>query len=506
VKFNLGTLLTRRAQYDPGKPAVISEGQIYSFRELNERCNRWANSLVDLGLKKGDRVGILLPNRNEFLEALFGIVKIGGVVVPLSSRLAPPEIMHAFKDCGIHSLIFDIDLSEIVETMKGGIEVSEYIAVGSETPGWTKDITFVDRHQSSEPLVEAGGEDPAVILYTSGTTGRPKGVVRHHASYLWVSMGLTSTLEFRRVIALAVPLYYGWGLNFAVTAVHRGDTAVLLKAFDARRVLHLIRDENVDTLLAVGTMLERMTHVPHFDEYLSSLHTIETTETLPPQLREKYSRQMIRRTYGLAETGFVSVATASDLLKRPDSEGFPLLCTEVRIVGRNGVVVPNGEIGEIVVKSPTMMREYWADAEATRQVVRDGWFHTGDLGRLDEYGRLYLVGRIKDAIRSGGELVSPGVVEKALYQHPNILEAVVIGRPDPVWGERVCAIVRPKMGAPVTAKDIIASCQEKLAHFEVPKEIILTDEALPRDPLSGKLIRKVLQDRFNLKASASRAD
>jgi len=441
-------------------------------------------------------VGIMLPNRNEFLEALFGIVKIGGVVVPLNCRRAPAELQYICEDCGITSLIFDADFNQTVNAMKRGLDVNECVAVGSQVPVWAKDITFIDRYAGSEPVLRASGDDPAVILYTSGTTGHPKGVVRQHSSYLWISMGFISTLESRRIIALVVPLYQGWGFNFAITAVHRGDTVVLLKAFDPNRVLEVIRDEKVDTMLAVPAMLQRMAQVPHFDEYLTSLNTLEMFEILSPQLREKYSRQTIRRTYGLTETGFITVATISDLLKKPDSEGFPLLCTEVGIVDGNGLDLPSGEVGEIVVKGPTLMKEYWGKPEATKQVFRDGWFHTGDLGRFDECGRLYIAGRIKEVIKSGGEIISPAEVERVLHQHPNILEAGVIGRPDSVWGERVCAVIRLRDGTSLSPEDIRTFCQDKLARFESPKEIIFTTEALPHDPYSGKLLRNVLRERL----------
>jgi fatty-acyl-CoA synthase len=498
-QFNVGTLLTRQAQRHPDKSALVFEGRTFSFREFNQRSNKWANAFVDLGLRKGQRVGILLPNRNEFLETFFGLTKIGTIPVLLNSRLTPSELEYICKDSAISSLIFDGEFSQKVETMKPMLEVDEYVGVGSQIPSWTKDAGLIGRYDDGEPELAAAGDDPAVILYTSGTTGHPKGVVRNHSSYLWLSREFMATLDSRhRRVLVVVPLSYGWGLNFAITAVDRGDTLVLMKAFNALDVLEVIREEKVDTLLAVRPMLHRMALVPNFETYLSSLRTLETTEPIPPQLREKYLRQgiMMRRSYGLAEMGFVTLATGSDILKKPESEGFPLSCVEMRVVSENGVDLPAGEIGEIIVRSPAGMNGYWNNPEATEKVIRDGWFHTGDLGKLDEDGCVYIAGRIKDVIMSGGEIVSPSEVEKVLHQHPKILEAAVIGLADTVWGEKVCAIIRPKGNSSLTPGDVIAFCHGKLAHFMIPKEVVLTNAPLPYDALSGKLLRKELRERL----------
>jgi fatty-acyl-CoA synthase len=502
MNSNLSTFLMRRAQREPEKPALVFEGRTFSFGEFNQRSNRWASAFSDLGTKKGDRVAMLLANRNEFLEAFFGLAKIGAVLVPLNWRLTLSDLEHICEHSGAKRLIFGTEFSQTVETMKSGLDISDYIGVGLHTPSWAKDVEFIARHAHSEPKSVGAGNDPAAILYSSATTGDPKGVVRDHLSFLWLSVGLMACPDFRfqgRSLVI-VPLYHGWGINFAVTAVNAGCTTVLMKAFDALHALETIREQEVDTFLAVPKMLREMSLVPNFETYLSSLRTIETLEALPTQLLEIYACVgiTVRHGYGLTEAGYVTMPTIdSDAVKKPNSDGLPLFFAQVRVADEDGVDLPLGEVGEILVKSPTMMKEYWANPVATKEAIRDGWLHTGDLGKLDRDGCLYVVGRMKDVIRSGGENIYPAEVEKVLSQHPNILDVAAIGQPDTLWGERLCAIVRPREGASLTVEDIIAFCQGKLAHYKIPRELILTNAPLPRDPNGSKLTRKGLRARVS---------
>ena len=510
MNFNVGTFLTKRAQRNPSKPAIISESSAFSFRELNERSNRWADAFGDSHLKKGERVGILLQNRNEFLEAFFGLAKIGAVLVPLNWRLAPPELEYICGDSGLTRLIFSIEFRETIETIKSGLGVQDYIGVGSQTPSWVKDSEFVSKYGCAEPKLAGGGYDPAAILYTSGTTehstGHPLGVVRDHLSFLWLSTGLVATLDFRPEdrILVVPPLCYGWGLNCVINAVHMGCTTILMRTFDALQVLKTIQEQKVDTFLAVPKMLQQMTLVPNFEKYLGGLRTLETSEGVPRQLLEKSMPRsiIVRSGYGLTEAGYVTITSGPDIVEKPDSVGHPLFCTEVRVVNEDRFDLPPGEVGEILVKGPAVTKEYWANPEATEEAIRDGWLHTGDLGKLDEDGHVYVIGRIKDIIRSGGESVSPMEVENVLYQHPKVLEVGVLGQPDMVWGERVCAIVKPREGASLTLEDVVAFCHGKLAHFKIPKEVILTNAPLLRNP-NGKLLRKGLRERLHLDGNDS---
>jgi acyl-CoA synthetase (AMP-forming)/AMP-acid ligase II len=299
---------------------------------------------------------------------------------------------------------------------------------------------------------------------------------------------------------VVVPLYHGWGLNFSITAVDRGSKIVLMRKFNPLGVLKIIKEEKIDTFLAVPPMLQRMAWVPGFESYLVGLRTIETYETFPPGLREEYVRQgaTIRRTYGLVETGYVTMGSGLEASGKSESDGCPLFCTKVRIIDDDGIELSAGEVGEITVRSPSLMKEYWGRPEATAETFKDGWLHTGDLGRLDEDGYLYMIGRKKDIIVSGGEVIAPAEVERVLRQNPKILEVAIVGRPDSVWGEKVCAVVRPAEGARIGVEELAAFCQGKLATFQIPKEVIITNEPLPYDMTSGKLVRRVLRERLSL--------
>jgi len=506
MDFNVSMFLTKRAQRNPHKPGLIFEGWPLSFREFNERSNSWANAFSDFGLEKGDRVGMLLTNQNEFLEVFFGLAKIGAVLVPLNVRLAPPELESICNVSGLKSLVFDTEFIQTVETIRSEIDINDYVGVGSHAPNWAKDEEFIERLPHNEPKLAGAGNDPAVILYTSGTTGHPKGVVRDHLSFLWLAAGLTATLDYpsEERALVAVPLCHGWGLNFAVTAVHRGGTTVLMKAFDALHALETIRKEKVEAFLVVPRMLQQIALVPNFETYLSGLRMLETSQDLPSQLLDKWldKGMVIRRGYGLTEAGYVTIVGGSDAVKKPGSEGLPIFCAEVRIVDEEGVDLPSGEIGEILVKGPTVMKEYWADPEATKQAIRDSWLHTGDLGKLGEDGFLYIIDRAKDLIKSGGESIYSAEIEKVLIQHPKILDVAVIGQTDVVWGEKVCAIVQPREGASLTVEDVAAFCHGKVASFKIPKEVILMNTPLPHDS-SGKLLRKVLRQQLKVDGNTS---
>jgi len=476
----------------------VFEGASLSFSELNERSNRWANSFNDLGLNKGERVGILMLNRSEFLEAFFGLAKIGAILVPLNVRLAPPELEAVCRGSAMRSLIFDTDFTQVVETIQPNLHVRDYVSIGKDSPGWAKNEDFIGQYADDEPKIVGGGNDPAVILYTSGTSGYPCSVVRDHLSFLWLSAGLMATSDYpsEERALVSVPLYHGWGLNFVVTAVHRGGTTILMSAFEALHALETIRQEKVSAMLVVPRMLQQLELVPSFETYLNSLRTLETFQALPREL-EKWLKQgiTVRHGYGLTEAGYVTITSSADAAN-PNSEGQPLFCTEVRIVNDDGADAPPGEVGEILVKGPTVMKEYWGDREATYQAIMGGWLHTGDLGKLGEDDLLYVAGRKKDLIKSGGESIYPAEVEKVLSLHREVLDVAVVGRRDAVWGERVCAIIRFKEGTSVTLKDMVAFCDGKIAPYKMPKELILTKTPLPRDS-NGKLLRSVLRDRLN---------
>jgi fatty-acyl-CoA synthase len=500
MQFNVGMLLTRRSRLEPDKIGLAFEGQSLTYRELNERCNRWAHAFTDLGVRKGDRVGILLKNCNEFLEAYFGLAKIGSIIVPLNWRLTPPELEYMCKDSGLRVLICGAEFSQPLETIRPKLEIQHYLSVGVTGPPWAKDSSFVSQFPTTEPKLATTGEDPALILYTAGTTGYPKGTVRPHESLFWFSAELLLAADMRSEdrIFTALPLFHGPGLIFAGMAnVHKGCTTVLMKDPDPLKMLETIQKETINGCVIVPTMLQRMTQVPYFETYLKMVRWVLSVQTVPVPLMRTYTALgvKVQQTYGSTEAGWGTFIGPEQSARKPGSAGLPFFHTEIRIVNEEGVDVIRGDVGEILVKGPDVMKEYWNNPQATKEAIRDGWCYTGDLGRLDEDGYLYILDRKTDMIKSGGEKVYPIEVENVLHAHPKIAEVAVIGQSDEVWGEKVCALVRLKEGEILLPEELIDFCEGKLARYKIPKRVVMREQPLPRNA-AGKVLKRVLREEY----------
>jgi len=501
MEFNVGTLLTKRAQLEPEKPGLLFQEKAFSYREFNERSNRWAHAFADLGVKKGDRVGLLLMNCNEFLEAYFGLAKMGVVLVLLNWRLAPPELEYICKDSGLKNLIYGEEFTQAVEAIKPRLKVKNYVCVGQQAPSWAKEASFITQYSATEPKLAGGGDDPAVIMYTSGTTGRPKGAVLTHNNFFWASTTILATLDFRlgdRVLVV-MPLFHIGALIFSISDVHKGCTTVLMKAFEPLKMLETIQKERIDAFLAVPTMLHLMAQVPNFAQYMSGVRwLLSGAAPVPVPLIQTYMQHgiKIQQVYGLTETtGPAAAINPEKAIEKAGSTGLPFFHNEIRVVDEKGADVATGQVGEVLVKAPHVMKKYWKNPQATAETIKEGWLYTGDLARVDEEGYIYIVDRKKDMIISGGENIYPAEVENVLYAHPKIMEVAVIGQSDETWGEAVCAVVRPKAGETLTAEEVIDFCQGKLARYKIPKRVIFTDQPLPRNP-AGKVLKRVLREQL----------
>jgi fatty-acyl-CoA synthase len=434
----------------------------------------------------------LLSNCNEFLEAYFGLAKIGAVIVPLNPRLTSQELEYICRDSGIKGLIFGVDYAHVAQAIKS--RINGLVSVGPGEPAWAKNCEFVAQHPPTEPKPVGGGDETAVLLYSAGTMGGPKGVPTTHQALLWWLAGLMMNLDFRpegRVLVV-VPVYHGIGLNFALASVFKGCTTILMNAFDPVKVLETIRDEKIDMLPAVPTILEGMSQAPNFETYFRSVHTVVTGGSpLSARLLQTFMRQGIKvhNFYGQTEAGNIGFSDGSQ-----KASIVPLFYDETRVVdGSNDVA--RGDLGEILVRGPTLMKGYWNNAEASHKVIKDGWLHTGDIGRIDENGCILIIGRKDDMIISGSEHVHPTEIENLLCSNSKIAEAAVFGQPDKVWGEMVCAVVRPKEGEAITAKEVTEFCDGKVARFKIPKRVIVTNEPLPRNA-AGKVLRRTLREQL----------
>jgi O-succinylbenzoate-CoA ligase len=514
MQNNLGLILTKRAFLSPDREAYVDSHQDLrlTFRELNQRSNRLANALLDAGLEKGERVGLLLMNSAEFMEAYFALAKVGAVVVPLNWRLVPDELEFILKDSGTVRLIFGDEFLDTVTELKirgDRTDVAQWLQVGEGvTAGFAASYsTFRDRGSDQEPVrsrdvpgVHAADEDMLYIMYTSGTTGLPKGVVHTHRSALWAIYTIAATTHYHeadRYLA-ALPMFHVGALTPLAVNVYGGATSVVMRSFDPLLAWQLIERERITTGLAVPAMLNFMLQVENFQRFdVGSLRWIMTgAAPVPVALTQRYAELGIGilQVYGLTEScGPACLMDSQNALRKPDSTGKAFFHTEIRIVSESGEDCAPGEAGEVLVRGAHVMREYWNRPEATAETLRDGWLHTGDIAVMDDEGFVAIQDRLKDMIISGGETVYPAEIEGVLMTHPQIIEAAVIGQPSATWGESPLAIVVRKDPA-LTAADVIEFCRGRLAGYKRPRAVEFIEQ-IPRNP-SGKILKRLLRERY----------
>ena len=508
MQNNLGLLLTKRAFLSPGKEAYVDShsGLRLTFAELNDRSNRIANAFAAAGVQKGERVGLLLMNSAEFMEAYFGLAKIGAVVVPLNWRLVADELEFILKNSGTKRLIFGEEFVEPVADLYGRgdkTDIGQWLQVegGTEVAWFAESYqAFRDAGATAEPPVGAVDDDMLYIMYTSGTTGLPKGVVHTHNTSIWAILTIAVNCHYRedeRFLG-ALPMFHVGALTPCAVNVYQGATSVVMRSFEPLLAWQLLEREKVTIGLMVPAMLNFMLQVPEFERFdHSSLRWIMTgAAPVPVALTKRYMELGIgvRQVYGLTEScGPACLMDAEDSLRKPDSTGRSFFHTSVRVVNERGQDCAPGEAGEVVVAGAHIMREYWNQPQATAETIVDGWLHTGDVAVMDEEGFVSIQDRIKDMIISGGENVYPAEIEKVLEAHPEVVEAAVIGQPSETWGESPLAIV-VRSSDTIGESDVMDYCQGRLARFKQPKGVVFTDE-IPRNP-SGKILKRILRKRY----------
>jgi O-succinylbenzoate-CoA ligase len=507
MRNNLGLFLAKRACLSSTVEALVEveRGRRFTYPELNARCNRIAHALLARGVEKGDRVAFLLMNGAEYLESYFALAKIGAVMVPLNWRLTPAELEFIVNDSGSSILVYDTEFDAAVADLRGrDTSVRSWIRVGDDEsrPDWAIDYDLACSDASqAEPEIRASDDDMLFIMYTSGTTGRPKGVVHTHGTMIAASLTINMTADLRdrdRYLEI-LPLFHVGALTPATGCIHRGGTLVVMRAFDPDRVFGAIVEEEVTVGLAVPAMLQFMWVSPEREKHdLSRLRWLLCgAAPVPVPLIEKYASIgiEIHQVYGLTESGGPAcVIGSADALAKAGSTGPAFFHTEVRVVAEDGREVEPGQVGEVIIRGAHLMKEYWERPEATAETLRNGWLYSGDLGTVDEDGFVYIHDRKKDMIISGGENVYPAEIESVLTGHPQIKEAAVIGLPSEKWGESVAAIVVLKDGESSSVEGILDFCQGKLARFKQPKTVEFVDE-IPRNP-TGKILKRLLRERF----------
>jgi fatty-acyl-CoA synthase len=502
----IGDWLRHHARHRAAHPAIIFNEKSYSYLEFNTRINQTASALSGLGVKKGDRVALLLLNSNAFLETLFACAKLGAIAVPINFRLSPAEINFILNDAGAEILLYHPVFKELFEPVRMETAVRHAIAVTAAGEDTGSDLNYEDllrENDATEPDAEVMQHDPLMMMYTSGTTGRPKGALISHGNASWnaIHSMLSDMAVLRSDIVLTVaPLFHIGGLAVnTLSALYIGATLILQSQFDPPEVLRTIEREGVHTLFLVPAMWQALTLVPDFDSYkLNNLRSlISGGAPCPIPVIEFFQKRGLRfyEGFGMTETcAGVCILGNEDAVRKNGSVGKPLMHEEMRIVDETGNDVRPGETGELVLRGPNIFLEYWNRPDATEEVFQGGWFHTGDLARQDEEGFYYIVDRKKDMLISGGENVYPTEVEQVLYRHPKVQEVAVIGAPDETWGEVPMALVVPRPGERLTLEELEAFCRDKLARFKTPKHLVELEE-MPRTA-TGKILKRELRKQF----------
>jgi long-chain acyl-CoA synthetase len=509
MSFNLAVMLRESANADPDKPlAHLSVGDTdltFTYAQADEISGRIATSLLGLGLERGDKVGVQLPNLPQFLFTYFGILKAGLVMVPLNPLLKGPEITYHLQDSDAKVLVtFELFADE---AYKGAQQVEGVTTFVVNTPGNDQrpegtrhydELYFAD---DTREIAPTSSDDTAVLLYTSGTTGTPKGAELTHFQ-LFMNCTVAGELfgfEDDDIGVAVLPLFHVFGLSSVLnTAVRFGGTIVLLPRFELEPVVDAIEKYRCTIFSGVPTMYFGLLQLDTTGRDLSSLRVgISGGAAIPGEVikafEEKFPGVVILEGYGLSESASTTTFNVSARHRKVLSIGTPIWGVEVKVVDDADKELPPGEehVGEIVIRGHNIMKGYYNKPEATAEAFRNGWFHTGDLAYRDDDGYLFIVDRKKDLVIRGGYNVYPREVEEVLYAHPAIAEAAVIGKPDEKFGEEVVAIVALKPGATATPEDVIAYCKERVAAYKYPREVRIVDD-LPKGP-TGKILKKELR-------------
>ncbi len=491
---NLASIVTASAARDAAAPAVRLGGQTLTYGELDDRSARLAALLRERGMEPGDRVGVMLPNVLEFPIVYYGVLRAGGIVVPMNVLLKRREIAFYLEDSGAKLLFAWHDF--LAEARDGAADAgAELIAVEPEELAAT-----LDGLEPAPEVVDTDAEDTAVILYTSGTTGKPKGAELSHRNLDQNSEIVSRTtclVGAGDVVLGALPLFHSFGQTVAMNgSLRRGACLTLVPKFDPGEALATIDRDGVTHFYGVPTMFGAMLHHPERESFDASSLRICITggASMPVEIlrgfEEAFGAELLEG-YGLSETSPTASSGHPGQLRKPGSIGTPLEQVEMRIVDEQDREVPTGEVGEIVIRGHNIMKGYWERPDATAEVMRGGWFHSGDMGRVDEDGYFYVVDRKKDMIIRGGYNVYPREVEEVLYEHPEIREAAVVGVPHPEWGEEVGAAVVLQPGSELTPEEISAWVRERIAAYKYPRVVWFLEE-LPKGP-TGKIVKREIE-------------
>lgn len=502
--MNLSRVIEHHSGRYPDRIAVEYEGEVVTYRSLLERIRTTAGALRLAGVDPGDVVGVLVYNCADFIDLMFATAHVGAVFMPLNWRLAGSELAYIVNHAGTKLLVSEFELEPVVGPVLRDLDVTRFVRLGPEQDARWNGLDQL--RAAADPIVsaaEVSGGDIHRLMYTSGTTGRPKGVMITYDNVYWKNIAQVLELgivgDDRGLVT--GPLYHVGALDLIATnMLYGGASTYILRKFGTTAVLDAIEGHRITSLWLAPVMLRLLLEEPSIgDRDLNSVRlVIDGGEKMPLPLIEKllaaFPNAWFADAWGLTETvGGDTFLDKGHTRAKLGSVGKPVLHVDIRVVDDQDRPLPAGEPGEIVVRGPKVCKGYWRDPEATEHAMRGGWLHTGDIGVIDDDGYLFIVDRLKDMIISGGENVASSEVERVVSEHQAVLEVAVVGRPDPDWGEVPVAYVVLARNATVDEEELLTFCRARIAKFKVPKAIRFADE-LPRNP-SGKVLKHELRAR-----------
>ena len=512
--LNLGHMIKINSKKFPNTIALKEKERSYTYPELNKRVNKLAHSLLSLGLEKGDKFAVLLENSIEIVEAYLAAAKTGLVIVPVHFRFVGKEIVNLMDNSDAKAFIVHDEFVPVVDSIKKDLKKvpsDRYIVVGKKAKGYTEYEEFIEDSSDDEPDIKIDCKDPWIILYTSGTTGIPKGVVRSHESY--IAFFLINSVDFgfneHDVCLNVMPLYHVNSTFYTFLFLYLGGTAYIHPArhFKAEEILEIIEKEKITYISLIPTHYNLILDVSDKAKKrdVSSIRKLlcssaPVSKTMKKEIMKFFPGVELYEAYGSTEAGLVTVLKPEDQMRKLGSIGYEAVGTDfIKLLDENGKEVGVGEIGELYSRGPMLFDKYYKMPEKTASSFFGEWFSAGDLAKRDEEGFYYIVDRKDNMIITGGEHVYPSEVQETIISHPDVFDVAIIGLHHEKWGEQVTAVIVPRKKAKINEKTIVDYCKDKMAGYKRPKKVIfIKDEEMPRTP-TGKILHRVLRERYNNK-------
>jgi acyl-CoA synthetase (AMP-forming)/AMP-acid ligase II len=495
--------LEKQANERPMKPAILFKEEKITFSDLNALSNRLANRLLKVGVRKGDRIVLLLQNCPEFVVAYFAILKIGAIAVVLDFRLSPAQLEPIFQETEVTAIITSVRQKAFIDRVIKIVPTLQHIVVtGAEREDikdWHSYEEIIEKESSEKISIPLQEEDESLFLYTSGTTGKSKGVVltNDHLTYFPETLRHAVLVSERDIYGLVLPMSHVAGPCILNLMVESGMTVSIIDEMKPKKILDAIQNHRITYFSGPPSIYQLILNIPHWERYdCSSLRAVSMMGTVVPEqlmkeIGSRYTHLQPVQGYGATETSpLLTMTHLKDASRKMASAGKAAPRAELKIIDQDGKEVEVGQVGEIIARGPQIMKGYFKDPEATAKKIKNGWYHTGDLGRFDEDGYLYILGRADDMVISGGLNVYPSEVETVLLNHPKVQEAAAIGIPDAKRGQVIKAIVVLKHGETVTRREILSFCKERLGSFKMPRQLEFKD-SLPKSS-TGKIAKRQL--------------